>query len=109
MAEYHEQDIYARERFETVSVGSYSPRTQEKGTYKVPKTDSKGKTVFVTVYGSGDSGSPIRNAMTGEYTKYIVGSKSEELFYKVCIALGLSKDGPITLFYGSQRECEGHI
>lgn len=104
MAEYYEQDICARERFETVSVGSYSPRTQEKGTYRMPKKDSKGKTVFVTVYASGPTGSFIRHAISGEYTKYIVGSKSEELFYKVCVATGFNKDGPLTLFYGSQEE-----
>jgi hypothetical protein len=104
MAEYFEQDICARERFETVSVGSYSPKQQEKGCYKVPKTDAKGKPGFVTVYGSGPTGSYIRHAISGEYTKYIVGSKSEELFYKVCIATGMYKDGPLTLFYGSQEE-----
>lgn len=104
MAEYYEQDICARERFETVSVGSYSSRMQEKGAYKMPKTDAKGKTVFVTVYASGPTGSQIRNAISGEYTKYIVGSKSEELFYKVCVATGFNKDGPLTLFYGSHEE-----
>jgi hypothetical protein len=104
MAEYYEQDICARERFETVSVGSYSSRMQEKGTYRMPKTDAKGKVSFVTVYGSGPTGSHIRHAISGEYTKYIVGSNSEELFYKVCVATGLYKDGPLTLFYGSQEE-----
>jgi hypothetical protein len=104
MAEFFEQDICARERFETVSVGSYSPRTHEIGVYHVPKKDSKGKIKFVTVYGSGPTGSYIRHAISGEYTKYIVGSKSEELFYKVCVATGFNKDGPLTLFYGSQDE-----
>jgi hypothetical protein len=104
MSEYFEQDLYAKDKFETMSTSSYNPNPQQKGCYKIPKKDARGRTVFSTVYGSGDTGSPIRNAMTGEYTKYIVGSKSEELFYKVCIALGFSKDGPITLFYGSRDE-----
>ncbi len=104
MAEYFEQDICARERYETMSTGSYRPPTLEKGCYKMTKKDARGKTVIFNVFGSGISGSQIRHAIGGEYTRYIVGTKDEELFYKVCVATGANKDGPVTLFFHSQDE-----
>ena len=45
--------------------------------------------------------------MTGEYTKYIVGSKSEELFYKVCIALGSVRMGLLRCFMGRKETTKG--
>jgi len=109
MAEYHEQDLYAKERYETMSVGSCSLKRFEKGCYKMTKKDARGKIVLVNVYGSSVTGSHIRHAISGEYTKYIVGSKNEELFYKVCVATGTNKDGPVTLFFNSQDEYLRHF
>jgi hypothetical protein len=67
------------------------------------------KTVNISYYGSGISGSKIRNAIDGQYTNYIVGrSKDESNFFKVTMACGMQPDGPINLFYNSPEEYERH-
>lgn len=70
--------------------------------------NNKNKKVELGVYGSGSHESPIRNAETGEYYKYKVGSMDEDLFFKFIIATGELSSGPITLFYDSPEHCERH-
>jgi hypothetical protein len=60
------------------------------------------------VYGSGSHESPIRNAETGEYYKYKVGTMDEDLFFKVTISSGKIQSGPLTLFYDSPEHYERH-
>ena len=62
------------------------------------------KQVVIEYYSSGPSGSYIRNAQTGIYTKDIVGSKNEDLYFKVTIADG----NLLTLFYDSPDQYERH-
>jgi hypothetical protein len=64
--------------------------------------------VEIGVYGSGTHESPIRNAETGEYYKYKVGTFDEDLFYKVMICTGEFPSGPLTLFYNSPEHYERH-
>jgi hypothetical protein len=65
--------------------------------------------VQIGVYSSGQTGfTYIRNAETGESSNYIVGSANEDLFYKVAVATGEFKGGPITLFYNSPEHYEKH-
>lgn len=64
--------------------------------------------VEIGVYGSGSHESPIRNAETGEYYKYKVGTMDEDLFFKVIISTGEVPSGPITLFYDSPQHYERH-
>jgi hypothetical protein len=109
MAEYYEEDMYNKERYETMSTSSYRNNTLEKGCYTMTKKDARGKNVNVKVFSSGTTGSRIRHAISGEYTKHIVGSNDEELFYKVCVATGNVKDGPITLFFNSEDERDRHF
>lgn len=52
--------------------------------------------------------SRIRDALSGEYTKYFVGKKEEELFFKVAISTGMSKEGPVHLYYFSPEQYEKH-
>jgi hypothetical protein len=66
------------------------------------------KKVEIGVYGSGSHESPIRNAETGEYYKYKVGTMDEDLFFKVLISTGEIPSGPITLFYDSPEHYERH-
>jgi hypothetical protein len=66
------------------------------------------KKVEIGVYGSGSHESPIRNAETGEYYKYKVGTMDEDLFFKVMISSGEIPTGPITLFYDSPEHYERH-
>lgn len=52
----------------------------------------------------------IRNAITGLYTPFRVGTVAEDLFFKVCWAMG--SDGrrdPINLFFETPAEFEKHF
>jgi hypothetical protein len=62
------------------------------------------------LFGSGDIGSTIRNAVTGEkYYGRKVGSKNEDLYFKVRICTGeFGKEAP-TLFYDSAEQYEKHL
>lgn len=65
--------------------------------------------VIVSLFGTGQHGTRIRNAVTGLKTPYIVGSKDEDLFFKVVDAKGYkNKTESITLFYDSPEQFENH-
>ncbi len=119
MAEYAETQHFETERFETDSVRSRRntrPTVPYKRHYTIVRPffekwkDGKYyKNVTIDMYGSGDTGSPIRNAVTGLPTNYLVGSKEEDLFYKVSICTGIDRDnGPIHLYYDSPSQYENH-
>ena len=63
------------------------------------------KNVEMGMYGSGSPGSQIRNAETGEYYKYKVGTMDEDLFFKTMLSAG---QGNLTLFYDSPSQYERH-
>jgi hypothetical protein len=68
------------------------------------------KSQKIEAYSSGDVGSRIRDPITGErYRGFLVGSKNEDLFFKVKMATGEfgGREGP-TLFYASPEEYEKH-
>jgi len=77
------------------------------------KQISNGKIVRsrIDCYASGDIGSCIRNAETGNFYKYKVGSKEEGLFFKVALATGelKTKNGSNVLFYDSPEQYEKHL
>jgi hypothetical protein len=66
------------------------------------------KYINMTFYSSGITGSNIRNAVTGEYSKYIVGTLEQNLFFKVTMSTGEFKDGPVHLYYISPEQFEAH-
>lgn len=70
--------------------------------------NNKNKSIELGVYGSGSHESQIRNAETGEYYKYKVGTMDEDLFFKVMISTGEISSGPLTLFYDSPEHYERH-
>lgn len=61
-------------------------------------------------YGSGQVGSTIRNAVTGEIrVNFLVGSVDEDLFFKVSDTYGRNgRREPLMLFYDSPEEYEKH-
>ena len=61
------------------------------------------KKTQVDLYTSGFIGSNIRNAETGEFYPFLVGSAHEDRFFKVILATGesKSKNGSNILFYTS--------
>lgn len=74
---------------------------------KVP--DQKKKRSIV-MYSSDCHGSTIRNAVTGiRVSGHIVGSKAEDLFFKVKFATGETGVNTVTLFYDSPEQYEKHM
>ena len=71
---------------------------------EIDNGDSIRKQVVIEYYSSGPTGSNIRNAQTGVYTKDIVGSKNEDLYFKVT----LTDNQLLTLFYDSPEQYERH-
>jgi hypothetical protein len=90
------------------------PRGNQSRVYTINKTvkslnDEYHKTVTIKVYGSGDYGSYIKNAVTGAYTNHRVGSEAEYLYYTVADCTGMDKiNGPVHLYYNSPSEYEKH-
>ena len=74
-------------------------------------SSGKIKKTKVDCYTSSDSGTNIRNAETGNYYKYKVGSKEEDLFFKVALSSGEIKpaNGSNILFYDSPEQYEKHL
>uniref|UniRef100_A0A6C0F6J8 Uncharacterized protein n=1 Tax=viral metagenome TaxID=1070528 RepID=A0A6C0F6J8_9ZZZZ len=66
------------------------------------------KKVYIEAYSSGDTGTRIRDAVTGEYTKYLVGSTDEDLFFKTrdCTGLMSQRDDAGSFFYLSPEQYE---
>ena len=73
--------------------------------------NGKLKRTKIEFYTSGDTGSHIRDAETGEYTSYKVGSLNEDLFFKVILATGEcnSRNNSHTLFYSSPQHYMSHM
>jgi hypothetical protein len=92
------------------------PRSKRAKCYTIKKSLKKkwvdGKfynTVTINMYGSGDLGSFIKNAVTGEYTDHRVGSEAENLYFCVANCSGLDKlNGPVHLYYDSPLQYENH-
>jgi hypothetical protein len=65
----------------------------------------------IRVFTSGGVGTCIRDAKTGYYYSNRIGSKDEDLFFKVIIATGecTSKNGYNKLFYSSPQQYENHL
>jgi hypothetical protein len=87
-------------------------RLYQKFSKSVPMewTDSKfQKRVVVQCFGSGQIGSRIRNAVTGQQYPYIVGSVDEDLLFKVIDAVGRNgRKDPMFLFYDTPEQYENH-
>ena len=65
--------------------------------------------VTIELFGSGDTGTKIRNAVTGAKTPYLVGSLNEDLFFKVMDASGnKGRRDSLLLFYDSPEQYENH-
>jgi hypothetical protein len=78
--------------------------------FESPKT-GKTKNKRIYIYTSGTTGSKIRDAEIGDYYPNKVGSKDEDLFFKVILATGecRSTNGLSTLFYTSPQHYMNHL
>jgi hypothetical protein len=65
----------------------------------------------INFYATGIVGSNIRDAESGDYYKFLVGSKEEDLYFKVSLATGecKSKNKSHTLFYLSPAHYTSHM
>jgi hypothetical protein len=79
--------------------------------FKIKKWDPVAyKMKQIIMFGSGDTGTTIRNAVTGErYYGHRVGSWYEDLYLKCRNATGEFGSEPVTLFYDSVDQYERHM
>jgi len=77
------------------------------------KYNLNGKKILtkIDLYASGEVGSHIRNAATGEYYKYKVGSIDEERLFKIKLSTGevKTRSGNSVLFFDSPEQYESHL
>lgn len=80
-------------------------------TRKVELDNGKIKNKRIKVFTTSGCGSNIRDAETGEHYSNKVGSRDEDLFFKVSIATGecSSANGSNVLFYCSPQHYENHL
>jgi hypothetical protein len=92
------------------------PRTKGNRCYTIDRVLNKKwhdgkmyKTVKINMYGTGEYGSYIRNAVTGVYSKHKVGSEASDLYYSVANCCGIDKiNGPVHLYYDTPSQYEAH-
>jgi hypothetical protein len=75
------------------------------------RVDGRTKNVKIEMYSSSGTGNSIRDAESGVYYKYLVGSKNEHLFFKVALATGEcdSRNGSNAFFYISPTHYMSHM
>ena len=84
------------------------PRSKGDKCFTITQIVNK-KRVTIKLYGSGDYGSYIKNAVTGAYTNHRVGSAAENLYFCVANCTGLDKmHGPVHLYYDTPSQYEKH-
>lgn len=77
---------------------------------RTTRVEKKGRTYDekfkVGLYASGAVGSKIRDAITGMYYDYRVGSKDEDRFFSVVDCTGTKSNSSIVFFYQSPHHYE---
>jgi len=78
---------------------------------KAQRRDGKTYSKKIKIYTSSCTGNRIRDAETGEYFSNMVGSKDEDLFFKVILATGerQSSNGYSTLFFISPQHYANYL
>ena len=112
-AEY-DYDTTSNETFDIKKVNDVVKRADKRYHSVVRRFGKVGRdgkfhnSVKVEYYGSGDTGSNIRDAVTGRRTKHIVGTTDQDLYFSVSVSTGENKRvrEPVHLFYASPEEYE---
>jgi hypothetical protein len=90
-------------------VKKFMVSTTKKGFYSL-KRRINNINVKVDVYASGELGTIIRNAITGEYYYgYKVGTVKEDLFYKTSVSTGETGNEAVVLFFENPEQYERHF
>ncbi len=67
------------------------------------------KHIVIENYGTGQLGSRIINAVTGQKYPYMVGSKDEDLLFKIADASGRNcRNSTLMLYYDTPEQYENH-
>lgn len=107
--------MYQEDYYDVNCVNDYDEKKENKQNndkgYNTIRRTYKNKTKSIDIFTSGGVGTKIRDAETGHYTNFVVGSENEDLFYKVALATGecKSKNGSNTLFYLSPQHFMNHM
>ena len=81
-----------------------------KGFHLIKRQSKDKKSHNVEIFVSGDQGSTIRNALSGSYCHgHRVGSKQEDLYFKVSISTGELGRESVVLFYDTPEQYERHM
>ena len=68
------------------------------------------KNVHVNLYGSGQLGTKIRNAVTGEKYQYTVGSNEQIMLFSTALCTGENgMKSSLALFYDTPEQYESHM
>lgn len=68
------------------------------------------KTVTIGIFGSGQLGSRIRNAVTGHKYNILVGSKEQEKLYSVALCTGENGiKSSVFMYYDTPEQYEAHL
>ena len=116
MSMYHEYEFYANEKDfgEGAKEELEDIKKNDKGYRKIKQRFNKEwngkfhKNVTIECYISGDTGSHIRDAITGRYSVHEVGSKEEDLYFKAGVSYTVAGSHQGSLFYSSPEEYENH-
>lgn len=78
---------------------------------KAARRDGRTYSKKIKIYSSSGTGNCIRDAETGEYFSNMVGSKDEDLFFKVILSTGEceSSNGYSTLFFISPQHYANYL
>ena len=77
-------------------------------TIALPNKKEYTKKVVIERFGSKGQGSRIRDAISGIFYTHIIGSKDEDLYFKVHEMNAHNRKEPLVLFYSSPEEYEDH-
>jgi hypothetical protein len=106
------ENSFDNKKTTSAAVARKIDRNYEKFVVPFNKTWNDGryyKSIVVELYGSGQTDSRIRNAVTGKRCSYLVGSEAENLFFKVKDSTGRKgRKYPLVLFYDSPEQYENH-
>jgi len=96
----------------STEIGRTTDKKYEKYTIifnKILKDGKFHKTVTIENYGSGQQGTRIRNAVTGDRYPHLIGSKAEDIYFKVIDSTGrFNRKDPLILFYDTPDQYENH-
>lgn len=70
------------------------------------KSPNGKKKTFIELYSSGQTGSNIRDAISGQYYPFKVGNKEEDSFFKVSLMTGDVKNNRRMFFFNSPNDYE---